>query len=153
MDFLHFFVLVLIYNFNILIVKCISIIVVLLISDSRLLLALLPNRDRLVVCHGRRFNARTELNGTLLLDSILQSRVQSPSDVVTIDLSHADAVYFLKVLQNFDPVKYEDDINVKEFKDFLLYVIEAVSESEVRLNTLPTKLTRVSFLVYFESLK
>lgn len=66
--------------------------------------------------------------------------------MVTVDLSHADAVYFLKVLQNFDPVKYEDDINVKEFKDFLLYVIEAVSESEARLNSLPTKLTRVSTL-------
>lgn len=57
--------------------------------------AYLPGTDKLLLTDGSAVGVRSDYNGVLLLDTILQTPVQKSDDVVRLELLHTEVVYLL----------------------------------------------------------
>ncbi|KAL1493780.1 hypothetical protein ABEB36_009469 [Hypothenemus hampei] len=71
----------------------------------------IPNEDRVLFCDGQALGVRSDYNGVLLLDSILQKTLFDPKENVKIELLLSEAVLFKQCLSNLKISNSEQVIN------------------------------------------
>ncbi|XP_034239276.1 baculoviral IAP repeat-containing protein 6 isoform X4 [Thrips palmi] len=64
--------------------------------------AYLPGTDKLLLTDGSAVGVRSDYNGVLLLDTILQTPVQKSDDVVRLELLHTEAVLLQRCLKQVE---------------------------------------------------
>lgn len=62
----------------------------------------IPGTDKLLLTDGAAVGVRSDYNGVLLLDTILQPPVQKSDDVVRLELLHTEAVLLQRCLKQFE---------------------------------------------------
>lgn len=55
-------------------------------ENSKVICRYLTDQDRVLFCDGHGIGVRSDYNGVLLLDTILQKPVASPRDVIKLEL-------------------------------------------------------------------
>ncbi|KAF7274270.1 hypothetical protein GWI33_013063 [Rhynchophorus ferrugineus] len=71
----------------------------------------IPNEDRILFCDGQAIGVRSDYNGVLLLDSILQKTLTDGKETVKIELPLSEAVILKQSLTNVNVTNIEQVLN------------------------------------------